>query len=180
MVSSAVTRTVDHGPAWMSIPTGSICSCARPKGCFYSNSSGQGLQHCAFENQTCSVPSVPNNSALVLYYGNQSLDLWTVRSGANIGSGFTCNNSYFGYDPTPGSAKECLYGISSGPAGWTTCAAEAFNASCNLHLQGRDWMTFGADVVYAAAWVQSISCGTGTFGWDPRPGVLKSCFSPNP
>ena len=133
-----------------------------------TNSPPAGYTLCAAERAQCSFTGTAN-----VVYGSGTK--WTAPR--SFTTSVACSNATFG-DPTPMVAKSCYYApvaADTPPAGFTRCAGEG--AQCSF--------TGTADVVYGSGtrWTAprgftgGVSCRTASFGADPAPYVVKSCYS---
>lgn len=153
------------------------------KACYYSNQPGLPTTQftaCANENQQCYV-GLNANQAVDVMYGPAN-GPWLLRTGiimpASNPIGFTCSNSFFGYDPAPGVAKSCSVSGLSGPAGTTAASAEG--GSFGNFPQSTTQAIFGANGVFILKdpYPQTtMACTVASFGgWDPNPNYAKTCF----
>jgi hypothetical protein len=126
-----------------------------------------GYTLCAAERAQCNF----TGTATVVYGARTS---WTAPR--SYTSTVACSNATFG-DPIPMVAKSCYYRPSEAdvpPAGFSRCASEG--AQCGF--------TGSADVIYGArsnwsaprSFSSAVTCRTSTFGVDPAPNVVKSCY----
>ena len=127
-----------------------------------------GFTQCAVENMTCTVSGT--KPEYVVYGANGQ-----YFSKANVTGSITCNNTTFGGDPIPGTVKACYSGLTQPPQSpYTLCAPE--NGSCSF--TGTQNVAFGANghFFYKTNVTSPITCNNATFGGDPIPGTVKSCY----
>jgi hypothetical protein len=135
------------------------------KTCFVAPLGGPiGYTACAAEGGTCTVPAFARNDE----YGANGVFNRLVLSG-NV----ACTNAVFG-DPIANVVKNCYLPPAGGPAGgWTQCAAE--NGTCAF--AGARTVAYGARGVFTyRTFTGGASCTSASFGGDPLPGVVKSCY----
>lgn len=128
-----------------------------------------GYVFCAAERSQCSF----SGTATVVYGARTS---WSAPK--SYVSTVACNNASFGVDPLPFVAKSCYYRpveTDAPPAGYARCAGEG--AQCSL--TGTADVIFGAGTRWTAPRTLSgaVTCRSSTFGADPAPNVVKSCYS---
>lgn len=98
---------------------------------------------------------------------------------------FGCNNGFFGGDPAPGVAKECVCDGTSTPPPDNSFRVACENPGhatfreCNM---GRTGVCYGKAQLRnggrRSAWKDvsgEFACNNGFFGGDPAPGVAKEC-----
>ena len=129
----------------------------------YRDTPPYGYSFCSEQNGNCGFDG-PRN---VAYGANGDFTFQTFTNGT------TCGDAAFMQDPAPGIIKACY--IPTDPAGYTACSIE--NGTC--HFSGTATVAYGADgdFVFSNA-TGAIVCKNSTFGYDPRPGVVKSCYIP--
>lgn len=145
----------------------------------------EGYVACATENGTCSF-----SGANTVAYGavDPATHNATFVTENFPGGGFTCDNQVFlGQDPLVGTTKSCY--IPAGPVapggyGNTLCFEE--NGTCfeNGALFWTAYYGFNGAFEYATytpgsqtkGSLDSFVCDNTTFGQDPAPNIVKSCF----
>lgn len=93
-----------------------------------------------------------------------------------VNGSYTCNNTFFGGDPTPGVVKACYvslpgYGKVADENGFADICPH--NAPCSSNAAA-----YGANGHFKFKIIpnSSFACNPGVFGGDPAPGVVKSCY----
>jgi len=122
-----------------------------------------------------------NSQSTVFAYGvvdpNRGA-LYTYQTITVVGSKIPCGVATFGYDPAPGFIKTCSQGpnqstIPTAPAGFSYCAGEGGNCV----FSGTAAVAYGSNTKYSyKTFTNGVHCGVDSFGLDPFPNVLKSCF----
>ena len=126
---------------------------------------------CANEDGYCKV----NGSEIVKYgAGNQ----WATRK---VNGGVRCSPAAFG-DPAVGVHKACYIVYQDDrsrraefidPPTWVRCANEG--GTCRFDGKRRVSYGHGNRWAYATG-IDRVSCSPASFGKDPAPGVVKSCY----
>ena len=121
-----------------------------------------GFTHCANEAGQCAFTGTRS-----VAYGAGTYTFKTATSAT------ACTNDAFGTDPAANLVKSCYVAPLSGPAGYTTCAAE--NGTCSFTGYGRN-IAYGANGAFIyRVFSSSTPCTNSVFG-DPIGNVVKSCF----
>jgi hypothetical protein len=105
------------------------------------------------------------NVAGNIAFGANGSFLYKQMSGA-----FTCDRATFGGDPTPGVFKACYQAVPE--------FSQAVTEGSNMQVNGPTPVAFGANGGFTFKVLNgSIPCNLATFGTDPQPGVLKTCYT---
>jgi hypothetical protein len=115
--------------------------------------------------------NVPVTGTMNIAYGANGSFVYLYNQTTTVG----CNNTAFGKDPMPGAVKSCyVQSVTVGPAGYTYSIGE----NGNLPVTGTMNIAYGANgsFVYLYNQTTTIGCNNTTFGKDPVPGIVKSCY----
>lgn len=136
------------------------------KACYVAPDGGpKRYTACATEGGACAV-----SGPTVVAYGAAGGFAYHLVSGGST----ACTSAAFGTDPMFGVVKACYLAPAGGPDGWTACAVE--NATCTLSTSGL--VVYGALGAFYTRWETGpVSCTSSSFGGDPIPGVVKTCYA---
>lgn len=130
------------------------------------------------KGQRCKV-SVKPGEVLMVRYGSPQGKRWLY---SYVAEDFDCRLNGFGFDVdvAPGVWKQCERASKPEPyvGTWKTCASGE-NEICKFTDKGPRLVRYG-DTASKRFWYKTIigekmTCGLGTFRWDPAPGVYKAC-----
>jgi alpha-L-arabinofuranosidase len=124
---------------------------------------------CAVDYGTCTIPQ---GTTATVYYGAGGKYLQRTLTGT-----FTCSPATFGSDPNQGVLKSCYPVVSALPVAATaSCAVD--NGTCTVPPGSSAVVYYGANNTYVYKTLSgTVSCSTTTFGGDPLPGIVKSCYA---
>jgi hypothetical protein len=124
---------------------------------------------CAVDYGTCTIPQ---GTTATVYYGAGGKYLQRTLTGT-----FTCSPATFGSDPDQGVLKSCYPVVTALPVAATaSCAVD--NGTCTVPPGSSAVVYYGANSTYVYKTLSgTVSCGPSTFGGDPLPGTVKSCYA---
>jgi mono/diheme cytochrome c family protein len=124
------------------------------------------LTICAGEGGNCAIPS---GVTADVYYGVNGK--YTMRTG--LTGNVACRVDSFGIDPARFVVKSCGYVVTN-TVSKTACANEG--GFCALPGGSSGDVYYGANGKFAVrTGMTGMFCDSGRFGFDPNPGVAKSC-----
>jgi hypothetical protein len=122
---------------------------------------------CAVDYGSCTIPQ---GTTATVYYGAQGKYLERVLTGT-----FVCSPATFGSDPDQGVQKSCYPIVGVLPPSAAACANDY--GTCTVPPGAVAIVYYGAQSTYVyKALSGTFSCSPSTFGGDPLPGILKSCY----
>jgi len=132
-----------------------------------TQSSPINFDACAVDFGTCTIPQ---GTTANVYYGVNGKYLQRVLTGT-----FSCSPTTFGSDPDYGVQKSCYPIVIAPPAIALSCAVDY--GKCTLPTGSTADVYYGVNGKYVyKSLTGTFSCSPSTFGGDPDPGVLKSCY----
>jgi hypothetical protein len=130
------------------------------------------------QGQRCKV-DVKEGEIKMVRYGTPQGNRWLY---SYVAEDFDCRLNGLGYDVdvAPNVYKQCEVATKPEPyvGTWETCASGE-GVSCNFADDGPRLVRYG-DATSDRFWYKTvlgknITCGLGTFRWDPAPNVYKAC-----
>jgi hypothetical protein len=166
-ISLPATATVAAYPLTLSGTSGSI-TVTTPISLAITQTQAITFNPCAVDFGTCTIPQ---GATATVYYGVNGKYLQRTLSGT-----FTCSPATFGSDPASGVLKSCYPVVTVLPAAATAACASDYG-TCTVPPGSSAVVYYGAKGTYLYKTLSgSLTCSPATFGGDPVPGVLKSCY----
>lgn len=147
------------------------------KACYAVVNSGGGAAYtsilpntaaqCAGESGTCTVAA---GATATVYYGAGTSYLFKTGITGSLG----CNTNAFAADPDVNVLKSCYVNVL--PPGVAACAIDFGTCALLPGITATVYYGVGSTYLTKAGVTSSFSCQPSTFGSDPVPNVVKTCY----
>jgi alpha-L-arabinofuranosidase len=167
-ISVPTTVAVGNYPLTLTGTSGSV-KVTTPLSLVVTQTQAITVDPCAVDYGTCTIPQ---GTTATVYYGAGGKYLQRTLTGT-----FTCSPATFGSDPNQGVLKSCYPVVTTLPVAATaSCAVD--NGTCTVPPGSTAVVYYGANNTYVYKTLSgTVSCSTTTFGGDPLPGTVKSCYA---